>query len=272
MKTIILATDFSLNSRRAARFAGQLAYDQKATLILFHAFHVWPDNPAKTGDFPLSVKAMRESSEKSLQKMADELRDLLGPTFPIRCIVQEGHTINAIRSVAAAEKADLLVMSTVGTAPASTQLLGSIATGMVAETAVPLLLVPPTVGYAGLKNTVLCIDLDNSPNAVAFDKVVQFARAFESMLNVLCISDKPTDPGTHREAEAIRRLLGRQPHTLTIETDTDLYNAILTFAHTTKADLIMMLPQNRSWFWKLFWEGETQHLARLTDIPLLAIV
>lgn len=272
MKTIVLATDFTHNANRVARFAAQLAYDQKATLILVHAFHVWPDNPAKTGDFPLSVEATRESSEKSLHRLAADLHDLVGIEVPIRCIAQEGHTMDAIRHVTKTENADLLVMSTVGTAPQSAQLMGSIATGMVAETEVPLLLIPPHITYAGLKNVVLGINLAAPPNAVSLDKALHFARLFGSILNVLCITDKPDDAEMHHQGEHIRRLLNPQPHTLTIESGEEIYDTLLEFAHTNKADLIMMLPQMRNWIQKLFSEGETQRLARLTDIPLLAVV
>ncbi|MBD2756533.1 universal stress protein [Spirosoma validum] len=272
MKTIILATDFSTHANHAARFAGQLAKDQKAILILLHAFHVWPDNPAKTGDFLLSMKAERESSEKSLNRLAVELHEELGTDVVIRCIAQEGHTLNAIRSVTKTEQADLLIMSTVGTAPQSTRLMGSVATEMVAETQVPLLLIPPGSTYVGVKNVVLGIDLSTPPNAVALDTALRFARLFNSVINVLCISDTPDEAATKHKGEHIRHLLNPQPHTLTIESGEKIYDTLLDFAHANKADLIMMLPQMRNWLWKLFAEGETQRMARLTDIPLLAVV
>lgn len=52
MKTIVLTTDFSIHAKHAASFAGQLARNQKAALILVHAFQIWPDNPAKNGRLP----------------------------------------------------------------------------------------------------------------------------------------------------------------------------------------------------------------------------
>jgi nucleotide-binding universal stress UspA family protein len=272
MKTIVLATDFSAGARRAASFAAQLAKDQKATLILVHAFHVWTDNPTKTGDFELSVTARRESSENQLYRLADELGEELGTYVPIRCVAEEGHTMNAIRQVTTAKQADLLIMSTVGTAPQSAQLMGSIATEMVAETTVPLLLIPPDGTYAGVKNVVLGIDLSAPPDAIALDTALGFARSFGSVINVLCISDTPNDDEVKHRAEHIRHLLVQQPHTLTIEDGDEIYDTLLDFAHASKADLIMMLPQTRSWFWKLVSEGETQRVARLTDIPLLAVV
>jgi nucleotide-binding universal stress UspA family protein len=270
MKTIVLATDFSHNANQAARFAVQLARDWKAELILLNAYHFWPDNPAKTGDFPLSEDAIRETSEKKLKHLADELSEVA--VVPIHCLVQEGHTMNAIRAVTKAKNADLLIMSTVGTAPKSTQLLGSIATGMVEETEVPLLLIPPGIGYAGIKNIVLGVDLAIPPNAIALETALEFARASNSLINVLCITEKPNNPELRDRAEHIRRLLLQVPHTMSLVKGSEVYDTLLQFSHDNKADLIMMLPQTRSWLWKLFSEGETQRMARLTDIPLLAVV
>ncbi len=272
MKTILVATDFSPHANQAARFAAQLAHDQKAQLVLLHVYQIWPDNPAKTGDFPLSAEVPRERSLIALERLAKELRRIKGADLPVRCIAQEGHTLSTIRRVTKEEQAELLIMSTVGTAPQSTQLMGSIATSMVAETQVPLLLIPPGITYTGVKNVVLGIDLTATPNAVSFDTALSFARSFGSVINVLCISDDPDGTDTRKHAEHIRHLLNPTPHTLTISAGDEIYDTLLAFAHDNKADLIMMLPQMRNWLQRLIHEGETQRMARLTDIPLLAVV
>ncbi|MBO0947161.1 universal stress protein [Fibrella forsythiae] len=273
MKTILLATDFSENATLAAHFAAQLANDQKATLVLVHAYQAWPDNPAKTGDFPLSVNATRDISETELQKLAHELTKKHGAYIPIRFVALEGSAREVIQRETVIEEADLLIMSTVGTAPQSAQVLGSLATDMITQIAVPLLLIPPGRTYEGIKNVVLGIDLASPPNAFALSTVLDFTKAFGCALDVLCISNKLDDPNTQDQAEHIRHLLDQQHYSLTIEAqEGDIYNTLLTYAHTSKADLIMMLPQTRNWLDSLFTEGETKHLARLTDIPVLAVV
>ncbi|MBO0930301.1 universal stress protein [Fibrella aquatilis] len=273
MKTILLATDFSAGAHQAANFASQLANDQKATLVLLHAWQFWPDNPAKTGDFPLSATATRADSEAKLAQLAHELTKVFGMYTPIRCLAREGHARDVIRKVAMEEDADLLVMATVGTAPQTTRLMGSLATEMVTSTTLPMLLIPPVASYEGLKNTMLGIDLAHPPGVVAFDKVMAFARIFGSTLNVLCVSAKLDDPKTHEQAAKLRELLSRQPFTLTIQAeDDDLQDTLLAFAHSIQADLIMLLPQPHNWLMNLLVEGETQRMARLTNVPLLAIV
>lgn len=272
MKTIVLATDFSLNANLAARFAYQLALDQNAQLILLHAYLVWPDNPAKADGFLWSVESTKESSVTALHQLVRELKEMQDGDVPIRCIAQEGHARDAICQVTKDEHADLLIMSTVGTAPQSAQLMGSLATEMVGETSVPLLLIPPGITYVGVENVVLGIDLAMPPNAVALDTALGFAHSFGSVINVLCISDNPDNAETRHRAEHIRHLLHAHPHTLSIQTGDEIYDTLLAFAHANKADLIMMLPQMRNWFQQLISEGKTSRMARLTDIPLLAVV
>lgn len=273
MKTIVLATDFSASALHAAHFAAQLANDQKATLILVHAYQAWPDNPAKTGDFPLSVNASREASETTLEHMAHDLGKAFGTYRPIRYVVQEGHAGAVIRAVTESEQADLLVMATSGTAPQSARLMGSLATEMIGETTVPLLLIPAERTYSGLKKVVLGIDLTSPPNATVLATALEFTRTLGSTLNVLCISDKLDDPKTLEQIAHLKNLMGQHQYSLTIEArDGDTYDLLLAFAHHHQADLIMMLPQVHNWLVSLFSEGETQRLARLTDIPVLAVI
>ncbi len=273
MKTIAVATDLTPNGNRAAHFAIQLAHAQHADLILVHAVPLWSLNPAEAGGgFQLSVQATHDDSQRALQHLADDVRECYGSEMTIRCLTRQGHPIPAILEVARAEHIDLLIMSTVGSVPQRAQGMGSVASDMVPKTHVPLLLVPPSTDYAAINNVVLGIDLDLPPDAVVFDSVLHYARQFGCTVDVLCIHDHPTDITVQHRAKHIRHLMATIPHTLTILPGSDVHDLLLTFAHQNKADLIMMLPQSHNWFRQIFVDGETQRMARLTDIPLLAIV
>ncbi len=273
MKTIVVATDFSASALQAAKFAGQIANDQKAGLLLVNAWQTWPDSPAKSGAYFLPAQEAKEGSETNLHHLAKALTSEFGAYLSIRCLALEGHARAVIREVIKDEHADLLVMATVGTAPQSARLLGSVATHMVAHTDVPLLLIPPGASYAGLKNVLLGIDLASPPSVAIFNKAMTFAQAFGSTLNVLCISNKPNDPATHEQAMKLRELLSQQPYTLTIDAQQgDLHDTLLAIAHQTKSDLLILLPHTHGWLMDLWTESNTERMARLSDIPLLALV
>jgi nucleotide-binding universal stress UspA family protein len=273
MKTIVVATDFSTSANQAVAFAVQLAQSQHAGVILVHAFHFWPVNPADTGvDAVIGSNAVRDVCQREIDHLAQDLTERFSPNVPIRTVVHEGYAMPVITEVAKAERADLLVMATVGSAPQSAQLMGSVATVMVTETNVPLLLIPPGASYSALENVVLGIDLTTPPDAVVLDTALRFARQFNCVVNLLCIHDQPADVQVRTHAEHIRSLMSHIPHTMTILPGEEIYESLLSFAHDNKADLIMMMPQKHNWFRKLFVESDTERMARLTDIPLLAVV
>ncbi|MBO0949439.1 universal stress protein [Fibrella forsythiae] len=273
MKTIVVATDFSTGANRTVDFAIKMAHAQQAALAVVHAFHAWPTNPAETGiDAAFGSKALHDVCLRELNAVVQDLLERSGLNVPIRTVVQQGYTIPAVLDVVAREKADLLVMSTVGSAPQSAQLMGSVATAMISETTVPLLLIPPTATYTELKNVVLGIDLSIPTDAATLDTALRVASQFHCVVNLLCQYDQPVTAHIQTKAEHIRSLMRHIPHTLTILPGNDVYDTLINFAHTNKANLIMMLPQKHNWLRKLFVESTTEHTARLTDIPLLAIV
>jgi nucleotide-binding universal stress UspA family protein len=272
MKTIILATDFSQGAKNAAHYAVQLVRDWQATLTLLHVYHYPPENLAKAGDFPLSVRMIREEAERSLKRLALDLHAHVAEPVTINYLLKEGYVLPTIQDVTRDLQADLLIMSTVGTAPDSARVFGSVATDMVPLTNVPLLLIPPRITYTPVNNIVLGINLLTPPNAVALDSTIRLAQQLNSVANILCVNDHPEAPETRERAEHIRHLFQVVPHTLTIQSASDVVEALLTFAKDNKADLIMMLPQARNWFERLIGEGDSERTSRLADIPVLAIM
>ncbi len=162
-------------------------------------------------------------------------------------------------------------MSPVGSAPLGAQIMGSVATEMVSQMTVPLLIVPPSQRYGPFKNAVLGVDLDTPPDALVFDTMIRFAERFGCVVNVISVHDQPEDSAIKKRAEHIRHLLASVPHTFTIKKGKEIYQTLMDFSASTKADLMMMMPQKHGWFWSIFNQGETERMARLTDIPLLVL-
>lgn len=276
MNPIVLATDFSPAANEAAQTAARLAQSWQCELILLNAYRFWPTNPAETGDFPLSSQAMHDNSLHALHELAHHLRGQFGPDLPIRCMAREGHTRTVLNDVTTDEQAELLVMATVGTAPQSARVMGSVATDMAAETRVPLLLLPPDTLLTTVENAALAISIDTPPDALTLDTALRLARRFGCKVHGLCVHDETDTRAAHR-LEQLRGLLERQGHTLTVLPHTDtsgrlLNETLLYAAQARQADLLMMLPQPHNWLRNLFVEGETQRMARLSTLPLLAVV
>ena len=273
MKTIVVATDLTSNSNKAAHFAAQLARDQGAKLILVNIYQYWPSNPADVlCDYPLSSDKMRDNHQSELGSLATLLTKEYGTEILCEAPVEEGYAISTVKGIAGKTKADLLVMSPVGSAPHGALIMGSVATEMVTQTTVPLLIVSPLQEYGPFKNAVLGIDLDTPPDALVFDTMIRFAQRFGCVVNIISVHDQPEYPSIKKRAEHIRHLLASVPHTFTLKKGKEIYETLMDFSISTKADLMMMMPQKHGWFWSVFNDGETEKMARLTDIPLLVVV
>lgn len=210
--------------------------------------------------------------ERQLSDLMHELQDVAKGSVDISMLAEEGLTKDVIDKVVAEQKADLLIMGTAGDHSEGVRYFGSLATDMIPEIRVPMLLIPPGATFTSFKNIAMAIDLTDSINAVALDNAIRFAHLFNACLNLVCVTDQPHQPEVEQTAERIRDLIKHQPHTFSIIEGGDFPLTLINFAEENQADLIMMMPKPHSWWYRLISEGNTQQVARQSEIPVLAVV
>ncbi|GAA4421040.1 universal stress protein [Nibrella viscosa] len=278
MKTIVLATDFSKNSSHAGDFALQIAARRgdarrgDARLILLHVYRSWAGHTYAPGTMIAIPEFEKEQAERKLSDLMSQLQNAAKGRVDISILAAEGLTKDVINEVAADQKADLLIMGTAGSHSDGVRYFGSLATDMIPDIRVPMLLVPPKATFTSFKNIALAVDLTEAIDAVALDNAIRFANLFNACLNVVCVTKAPEQPTIQRAAERIRDLLKHQPHTFSIIQGDNLPLLLMNFAEENRADLIMMMPKPHSWWHRLLTEGNTQQVARQSDIPVLAVI
>ncbi|GAA4447405.1 hypothetical protein GCM10023189_03780 [Nibrella saemangeumensis] len=272
MKTIVLATDFSENSRYASDFALRIAGRSDTRLVLLHVYRSWAGHTYTTDSLISIPEYEKAQAERKLSDLMSQLQDEAKGSVDISILAQEGLTKDVINEVVAEQQADLLIMGTAGSHSEGVRYFGSLATDMIPDIQAPMLLIPPKAAFNSFENIVIAVDLTHSIDAVALDNAVRFANLFGACLNVVCVTEEPGQPNIQRSAERIRDMLKHQPHTFSILPGTDLPLTLMNFAAENRADLIMMLPKQHSWWHRLITEGNTQQVARQSDIPVLAVV
>jgi len=133
---IMAATDGSPPAERALAFAGQLAQDLKAELLVVHA----ATHPAAMD--PNDVEQLE--SHGSLYHVVEtwcEPLDELGVPYDISVV--DGDARTALLDQADISRADLIVVGSRGRGPLTSLLLGSVAAGLAQRSRVPLTIVPP---------------------------------------------------------------------------------------------------------------------------------
>ncbi|TDE08149.1 universal stress protein [Dyadobacter psychrotolerans] len=272
MKTIVLTTDFSKESASASEFAVKIAGILKSRLLILHvyksSFHIptWTDLPVPSED-KAKLKSMRQ-----LYNLRRRLREFSGKSVEIILSARDGDTIDTIKEVTGEQHVDLLVMGTAGAKSPGYTYFGSKATELILQITVPLLLVPPKAHFSQFEKMVLAADLRHPVNAAALDNVIHFCKEFGAALDVVCISEDPSDPKTLEAGQHVRNLMQSIPHTMSILSGHTATTKIIDFATDNHADLLIMLPRPHNKLLYAVLESNTQQIARQADMPVLAVV
>ncbi|ARK12360.1 universal stress protein [Fibrella sp. ES10-3-2-2] len=271
MKTLAVATDFTDGSHWATDYALELARQLHTRLILVHIYDPLPAITPAQEWLTSTAESQYFRAIHQLQQLSNELTKRSDGTVTITVVARPGSPATELAAEAAAQHADLLVMSLAGANPLEDRLDGSLATDMIPRTKLPMLLIPPGALFRSPRHMLLAIDLSCPINAGAMTTVLRFAHLLHGSLDVVCVEDEPDDQ-EKKAAGQIRDLLRHQPHTFTFIPGYDVSIALENFVAAYKSNLLVMLPRAHSLLRTYLLESTTQEVARLTTIPVLAAV
>jgi universal stress protein A len=141
VKKILAPTDFSEVSKSGLRYALEMAREESAEVIVYHAIDfdtAWPHRRANYGP----TRNLLTSSSSVLDKfLADNFADCID-LVEVRQVVEFGAPIKSIAEKAASEGVDIIVMSTHGRTGVDHFMLGSVAEKVIARAGCPVLIVP----------------------------------------------------------------------------------------------------------------------------------
>jgi len=130
---ILCPTDFSEPSYRAMAAAGELAVHFGAEIVLAH---VLPDMPPVT---PTAEKAETEFLASASRALDELIKERLAAVAKVTPVVEEGEAAEQILKLAAAQKADLIVIATHGQTGWRHLVFGSVAEKVVRQADCPVL-------------------------------------------------------------------------------------------------------------------------------------
>lgn len=269
MTTILVATDFSANAHWATDYARQLACELNVRLVILHAY---PSPITNSPDrmTPIETGQYGEALQQLSQLRSQMLRSI-GSPFDISVVARPGSPSDCLADEAATQKADLLIMGIVGDEPVKARQLGSLSFDMIPHTQVPMLLVPPGATYTKPQTMVLAIDLSQPIDALVIDTVGQFAHRLKASLDIVCMEDVPSDLQKNA-AQQLRSLFRHQSHTFRFLSGYDVALTLDTYLSQHKADLLILLPKPHNWLRLWLLESDTQKVARLASVPVLAAI
>ena len=133
-KTILAPTDFSDLSANGVRYAGQLASETGAELIIFNVVVLDESNA-------IDKREMEQHKKRLADFVAKKVPDA-GARLKMRQLVDAGQPFGAIVDCAEKEGVDLIVMSSHGRTGVPRMLIGSVTDKILRGSPCPVLVVP----------------------------------------------------------------------------------------------------------------------------------
>ena len=141
VKKILAPTDFSELSKLGLRYALEMARNESAEVIVYHAIDLSADWHNRHADYGPN-RDMLEDSRRLLDKfLAENFADCID-LVEVRQVVEFGAPYKNIVEEAASQGVDMIVMSTHGRTGVDHFILGSTAEKVVARAPCPVLIVP----------------------------------------------------------------------------------------------------------------------------------
>ncbi|MEO1858160.1 MAG: universal stress protein [Rubritalea sp.] len=145
MKNIVVCIDFSHGTERILKAASQFA---KALQEHVYLVHVIDDTPLFTmyGMYPEEVPAIAEyrelASARAEAKMEEAKANLASMGLAVITEILDGQPQTAIMDFAAKVATDMVIVGTHGHSAIGSVLMGSVASGLVRQAKMPVLVVP----------------------------------------------------------------------------------------------------------------------------------
>lgn len=281
---ILFPTDFSETAQNAFRYSLILADHYGAEIILLHA--VYPEYEML--DLPvMAVKATRdkmEAARSALNSFIELEVSQVGADYSFRRApvvfpeVEVGTPVAIIAQTVKKHHPELIVMGTKGEHNALEKTLGSVTTGVIEDSACPVLVVPEHAGWKAPKVVAYATDLSEADPYHVW-RAAQMLEPFHPLMHVVHIANgKSGNAGPGANLTEVEEFFNRQNNNTPAlqiafhQLERDSVTAGLEeFIDYYDIDMLVMFAPRHSWLDRLLKPSSTKKMALDTPAPLLLL-
>jgi nucleotide-binding universal stress UspA family protein len=264
MKSILVPTDFSENSRNAANLAIQLAHKFQSKIKFLHVFSLPMVNP----ELPelVDFNNYQEINEEHLTKWISDL-DLKNVEYDVFCKANYS-LLSEIEELAEQEKFDLIVIGLTGSGYYEGMFVGSNTQTMLTDSKVPVLAIPMNFTFKEDLKIAFAYDGKKIGNSRSLETFKSLYKELSSELMAFHVSKNTDSVLIYNE---LKKYLPFDEFMLEIEENEDIQEGILEYITNNSIDILGIIPRKHSFFERLFHESYTKELAEFSLIPILTI-
>lgn len=266
METIIVATDFSPEAENALEYAGAMAKQLKAKVILFNSFNL-PVHTANTLAPPSAIESIVQKNKSLLNERAQKLASDYGINVAYEAELMSDVS-NELETLFSEHNAELIVMGMASRSLAQ-EIFGNTTTSAIMKLKFPVLAVPPTASYDPISKILFAVESYDEIAPSILWKVKVLAAASGASVEFFHVETSKTDETfsvNHIDLE-----MGDVGHYYKQVTSGNVLEAIEKEMREQHADLLIMLPRKYG-FWESFiHSSKTRLMASNNEVPLLSI-
>lgn len=277
MRRILVPIDFSATSKKAFRFAVDIASKTDGAIILYHLFT--PEKKIAFGSRKMIDENNKRTETNILKRMTRLRKKVLeetGGSIVISTVVGRTPVVNNILGFAEHNHIDMIVMGTQGADGLKKVTIGSVAAKIVANADVPVILIPEKFEMKQIEHVVFTTDIKKADRR-AIPIVFDFAGLHEANITVVNMFLKlhEEDKKNQEEFETyikriqktynISNLLFEQMETANVA------KSLENLSEEIKYDVLAMARRQLQPGDRLFQKSFTKNMAFMTTQPLLVV-
>ncbi len=270
MKTIIIATDFSVAALNAADYAADMAAAINADLLLLHIISTvitYTEIPVIINDDEILRNKENEMNELKVQLLA-RVKSKINITTEVRM----GAFFHELEAVCENTKPYTVVMGSQGTTAAERFLFGSHTVNAMKNLMWPLITVPPASKFSFIKRIGLACDFNKAVERTPIDEIKKLVKDFTAELHVINTGkEKVFDPEIVFQSGLLKGMLQGVSPFYHFISDENVDEGIIDFAEKNDIDLLIVLPKRRGLLSKLIHKSHTRQFVLHSHVPVMAL-
>jgi nucleotide-binding universal stress UspA family protein len=268
---ILIPTDFSKCANNAIWYGFGIAARSGASVTLLHI--LYPFESVNNNVYQsLWIEDYVKLRKTELEKVAAGF--LQNPEFSkvkVLEMVEIGFPVQQICHVAKDIKADLIIVGATGATDLASMILGSNASGVMANTPIPVLIVPAKSKFQTMTTAVFPTDFDMKISDRSLSVLRVLLAAHSASLTVLHILDESGEQPNQKGEENVSKKLAGAPHHFHYLHDTNIPQAVSNFMESFHANLLICISHNHSLLHRIFYESVSTTLVYRTRSPMLVL-
>ena len=276
IKNIIVATDFSVTSRDAYRYAKLLAESLTAKLTLVNVREsILMASDASLAPFPIVSDA--ELVKQIHEFMAEENKTLhLSVTghHHVNVKILRGNVVDELVAVSEEEATDLMVIGTTGLSDVMAKMFGSTSISLSNQAHCPVLLVPRGAKWKSLEQIMYASNYD-SLSPIMVQEVSEFAISAKADLHFVNIRNfDPPFETRQKEFNWDQLFISKNPN-FYYEKETiygnDTVKELVKYSVKKGMDMMCFVSNHRNFWQNLVHTSVTENMANSSTIPMLVL-